>query len=194
MGVFKVMAEDIADSVKREEILHRIYEGNALVEECIQGCDQLQAFHPQSLNTVRVVTVKDGNEPKLFGSFFRMGRGDSVVDNAHAGGVFAHVDIEKGILDSDAITTDGEVFQHHPDTGIVIKGFQIPNWNLISETCKEAHRLCDNFIVGWDVTVNKNGEVDFIEGNHAPDMDLMQSPLKLGVRAEFERALSNFNR
>ncbi len=191
-GIFKVAAADLENPEKRDEIIARIYAGKSLVEEAIQGCDELQAYHPQSLNTLRVVTVSDGKSPRVFGSFFCMGRGESVVDNAHAGGVFAHIDIEKGVIDTDAFNTDGETFSHHPDTGLPIKGARIPKWDLITKTCMEAHRQCDNFIVGWDVTVNASGEVDFIEGNHAPDMDVMQGTTKRGIRREFEEAFRAF--
>ena len=61
----------------------------ALAEQCIESCSALKAFHPLSLNTVRVVTVSNRKKSAVFGSFLRTGVGDSVVDNAHAGGLFA---------------------------------------------------------------------------------------------------------
>ncbi len=191
-GIFKVLPKDIEDEENKQEIMRRICEGNSLVEECIQGYEELQAFHPQSLNTIRVVTVFDGSTPRVFGSFFRMGRGEAVVDNAHAGGLYAHIDIDKGVIDTDAYNTDGEIFTRHPDTDLPIKGFQIPKWDLIKVTCIAAHSQCDNFMVGWDVTVNAKGEVDFIEGNHAPDMDLMQGANKQGLLPAFLSAYRRY--
>ena len=71
---------------------------DSLIEECIEGCAELQRFHPESLNTIRVVTVRGRSGIRVLGSFIRFGRGGAVVDNAHAGGLFAHVDITEGRL------------------------------------------------------------------------------------------------
>ena len=152
-----------------------------LVEECIEGCTELQSFHPKSLNTLRVVTILHNGEHEVLHSFFRVGVGDSVVDNAHAGGLFAQVDIETGRLVTDGISTDGAKLLKHPDSQIEFKGFVIPKWDMIKQTVlKAANSLPGLFICGWDVTVTKDGIVDIIEGNHGPDFDVMQSPLKTG--------------
>ena len=154
---------------------------NALVEECIEGCTELQSFHPKSLNTLRVVTILHNGEHEVLHSFFRVGVGDSVVDNAHAGGLFAQVDIETGRLLTDGISTDGAKLLKHPDSQIEFKGFVIPKWDMIKQTVlKAANSLPGLFICGWDVTVTKDGIVEIIEGNHGPDFDVMQSPLKTG--------------
>ena len=62
------------------------------------------------------------------------------------------------------------------------KGFKIPEWDTIVRSCCEAAKLTDNPITGWDVAVNKDGKVEFVEGNYGPDFDVMQSPLQIGVK------------
>lgn len=179
-GVFKVK-KDISLNDIRTLYDYCVLNKN-LVEEIIESCEELKAFHPQSLNTIRVVTISNRNNAEIFGSFIRMGVGDSVIDNAHAGGIFAQINIKTGKIVSDGINTDGGKFIYHPDSKLQIKGFKIPHWDIICDTCCEAAKLTDNPITGWDVVINSKGQIEFVEGNHSPDFDVMQSPLQVGVK------------
>ena len=184
-GIFIIPQAD-----KSKDWYSIVKENHMLVEQCIEGCDELQKFHPQSLNTIRVVTVVQDGTPKVFHSFFRVGSGDSVVDNAHAGGMFSQVNINTGILESEAIDVNGNRYAEHPDTGLTFIGFQIPKWNEIVKTCETAASILKGvFIVGWDVTILKDGTIELIEGNHGPDFDVMQSPLKLGIKNKIFKAI-----
>ena len=169
--------------VENQENLQFLYyqcvTNNVLLEECIKGAAELQSFHSQSLNTIRVVTVKG----RVFGAFFRMGKGNSVIDNAHAGGIFAQINVDSGIIESEGIDADGGYYVEHPDTHKQIKGFVIPHWEEIKAVCIDASRIVpENPITGWDVVINQAGDIEFVEGNHGPDFDVMQSPLKIGVK------------
>lgn len=165
---------------------------NLLIEERIQQCDELASFHPASINSIRVVTVRKGDTPIVFGAFLRMGCHNSFVDNAHAGGLFAQINIDSGIIESDGISVNGSLHTFHPDSLIRIKGFKIPQWDKIKAVCiKAADVIKENPITGWDVVINRQGIIEFIEGNHGPDFDVMQSPLKMGVK---KRLLSCINK
>lgn len=188
IGVKKVPKQDDANQIRA--LYEKCAQSNILLEECVKGCDELQAFHPQSLNTIRVVTMAFRGKAVLFGAFFRMGVGDMVIDNAHAGGLFAQIDINKGVIESDAITTDGMRVENHPDTGLKIKGTKIPHWEQLVEACLNAARQTRNIITGWDVVITDEGNVELIEVNNRPDFDLMQSPLRIGVKRKVLDTLS----
>lgn len=179
-GIYKIY-KDVDDKDDRL-LFESCVKNKMLIEQCIENCDELKAFHPQSLNTIRVVTISNKENAEVFGAFFRVGVGNAIVDNAHAGGIFAQININKGEIESDGINTNGEHFISHPDTGLIFKGAKIPKWNSIVETCCEAAKLTDNTIIGWDVVVNKQGNIEFVEGNNGPDFDVMQSPLQVGVK------------
>lgn len=186
-GVFKIVHGEIKDVTA---LYHICKESNCLIEDCISGCDEIQEFHPQSLNSIRVVTIASDKKSKVFGAFLRIGRGESVVDNAHAGGVFAQINVDTGIIESEGISTDGERFELHPDTNKKIKGYRIPRWEEIKRFCIEASLFVPNtFIVGWDVVINKKGDLELLEGNGGPDFDVMQSPLKVGVKGKLQHDL-----
>lgn len=189
-GIFKVSSKDVRDW---DALYSRCVEGNILLEECVHACKEIASFHPQSLNTIRVVTFSNKEKCIFFGALLRTGAHGSFIDNTHSGGVYAPIDVETGIINHDGIDSKGNSFVAHPDTGVVFKGFQIPGWNTIIETCKKASfQIPDVFFAGWDVCVLDNGRVELIEGNHAPDFDGgMQAPFKTGVKKRVREAFED---
>lgn len=182
-GVFKIHKE-IEDI---PSLYNRCVKENLLIEECVANEDAIAKFHPNSLNTIRLTTVSGG----ILGSFIRFGRHGSVIDNAHAGGIFAQINPGNGIIESEGIDTYGHRFLAHPDTDVPILNFRIPRWNEIVLTCMEAHKLIPEVpIVGWDVCVDSKNNIEIIEGNHLPDVDVLQSPLKIGIRAKVQSMLN----
>ncbi len=193
-GVHKLCFDSLSHD-DYERLLAEFKAEGTLLEETIAGGDALQSFHPASLNTIRVMSANRGTgRPELFASFVRFGRGDSVVDNAHAGGIFCTVDIASGRILSDGMDSEGRVYTEHPDTGLPFRGFQIPQWADIERACTEAHASVDIPFVGWDVCINAAGEVEFIEGNHAADVDIIQAPLRVGYRERFEKVCRDYIR
>lgn len=189
-GIFKTFQNN--DHKNDRDLYEKCVKDRILAEQCIEACDELKAFHPQSLNTIRVVTIANKEKACVFSGVFRMGVGESVVDNSHKGGVSAQINVETGIVETDGANTHGDRFERHPDSGISIPGFQIPKWKTIVETCCEAAKLTENPITGWDVVINKHGEVEFIEGNYGPDMDMMQTRYKTGAKKKIHALVKEY--
>ena len=190
IGVEKLPKQD--DPVKIKALYEKYSQGTMWLEECVKGCEELQVFHPQSLNTIRFVTMSFRGKAMAFGAIFRIGVGDMIIDNVHAGGFCTQVDIETGVVESDGATVAGVRVVRHPDTGLLIKGTQIPHWDDIVESCLRVARQTNNIITGWDVVVTDKGEVELIEVNNRPDFDGgMQAPLKKGVKRKVYDTLSD---
>ena len=189
-GIFKISAQKVENW---GELYSKCIRDIILLEECIQACDEIAAFHPSSLNTIRVVTISNQDKCEVFGALFRMGAHGSVIDNTHAGGVYAPINVETGTIDVEAIDSQNHHYSNHPDTGKPIKGFIIPCWEQIIETCKSATQTLPNIhFTGWDLCVTKDGQIEIIEGNHAPDFDGgMQAPLKIGVKRKLQQTVIN---
>ena len=187
-GIFKIVGKEVSDW---QTLYDRLQNENYLLEQCIISCDELASFHPSSLNTIRVVTISNGDCCEVFGALLRMGAHGSVVDNTHAGGIYAPINVATGTIDIPAIDANNNHYEVHPDTGKQIKGFHIPQWEQIVTICKEASRtMPDIHFTGWDLCLNKDGQVEIIEGNHAPDFDGgMQAPLKIGVKKKLQRTV-----
>lgn len=189
-GIFKIVGTQMEDW---RQLYDRLVEDNYLLEQCIVACDELATFHPSSLNTIRVVTISKGDRCEVFGALLRMGAHGSVIDNTHAGGVYAPINVKTGIIEIPAIDAHNNQYDVHPDTGKQIKGFQVPEWGRIVSTCKEASKtIPDIHFAGWDLCINRAGQVEIIEGNHAPDFDGgMQAPLKIGVKKRLQKTVKD---
>lgn len=182
IGICKIYKDD---TEKNTQELYDFYvRNNYLLEQCIDNCKELKTLHPQSLNTIRVVTIANKEKACVFSGVLRAGVGDSVVDNSHAGGVSAQINVKTGIVETDGADSNGNRYEYHPDSNIKIKGFVIPYWDVIVKTCCEAAKRSSLPVVGWDVVPNDNGVIEIIEGNHRPDMDVMQVRYKAGVKKQ----------
>lgn len=162
------------------------------VEELIVQHPDVAAFSPASVNTVRLVTIKDDSDIVHFMyAALRMGTG-GLIDGISAGGIFAPVDVETGQVIRDGIKFNNEVCEAHPVSGKRIKGFQVPNWESVLSAAKTgAERLKGARLIGWDVAVTQEGAV-LIEANSEANYKLAQLPYveeNLGVRFKFEPLL-----
>ena len=179
-GVFMVRKED---SHNWQELYDYCCENNILVEERLRACEEMEAFHPQSLNTLRVYTISKDAQCEIVASEFRVGIGDSVVDNASAGGIVAAIDLDTGTIISDGEDKAGHKYEVHPNTGKVFKGFVIPYWNKVVDACKEMSTVVPEMIfAGWDICVLQNGEVELIEVNSYPNVTGLQTAYHRGLK------------
>lgn len=180
-GIYKLRKEESGSDT--DAICRRLVNERVLVEECVRAEVSIEEFHPASLNTIRVVTFSNGTDAEVAGAFIRFGCNGSVVDNAHAGGIFATIDVTDGKIISNGLDTDGNEYELHPDSRKKIKGFEVPCWEKIVSVCLEATKVIPDLrFAGWDCVVLPDGSIDILEGNHGPDVDVMQSPLKRGIR------------
>lgn len=171
--------EKVSCNVNEEEN-KKLYEKimamkKCIVEEYIIQHDEVMKFCPTSVNTIRITTLNYENECRFLYAVFRMGRGD-VVDNFHAGGIAATVDVETGTVVTDAADLDGNTYEVNPYSDVKIKGFQIPHWDKVIESCKKANGRIEGVnLVGWDFAITQNG-AELIEGNPIVSYILAQIP------------------
>lgn len=132
-----------------------------------------------ALNTVRMVTCRNEvGDFEVTHASYRMARGrDSIVDNFHAGGISARVDLGTGELGRATDTgtrPDTDWFEHHPVTGARILGRRLPDWPECLDVVRRAHAgFADQVVVGWDLAITPQGP-QLIEGNKSPDLDIIQ--------------------
>lgn len=177
-----------------DKLYKELYESKAcLVEEIAKQHKDMNKLHPDSVNTVRLVTiVSDYGVPTVVAGVVRMGTGHNVIDNFNGGGIAAMIDLETGKICSSAINTEGKIYSKHPTTKTKLVGFQIPLYDEIIKMVKEASLVVkEERLIGWDVCVGENKPC-LIEANQFPAHDLYQ-PLpdenKKGVIPVFEEAI-----
>lgn len=171
-GVKKIDCKD--KDIK--ELYNELLESKTcLIEEVAKQNKEMNKLHPDSVNTVRLVTiVSDYGIPTVVAGVVRMGTGHNVIDNFNGGGIAAMIDLETGKLCSNAINTDGKIFEKHPTTNVKINGFQIPLYDEIIKLVKEASLVIkEERLIGWDVCVGEDKPC-LIEANQFPAHDLYQ--------------------
>jgi len=132
-----------------------------------------------ALTTARIVTMRtESGGHEAVCALFRMAVGDNrLVDNFHAGGIAAPIDVATGRLG--AATDWGLRPRHgwktqHPDTGGQIEGRVLPLWAETRALAERAHAAFDDrHIIGWDMAILEDGPA-IVEANGGPDTDMHQ--------------------
>ena len=138
-----------------------------------------------ALATVRVMSCRNETGGyEVTNAVFRMKRyADVIVDNYHAGGIAANVDINTGVLGEGTrggwgVVTDGW-YEQHPLSHTAISQRKLPCWEKMVDFVQDAHNRLfpDQVVIGWDVAILENGPC-LIEANKAPDLDIIQRAQK----------------
>lgn len=167
-------------------------EPKLLVEEGVIQHSIMNAVHPNSINTIRIIDLQQGDECITIAAFVRFGMHGSVVDNMVAGGSIAGVNEKTGVIETPIVDREGNAYEVHPDTGIRVLGMQIPMWDEILEMTEKALRHIDGLnYLGFDVALTENGPV-IIEANTLPGLEAYQvgyAQAKEGKLYKFEKYL-----
>jgi hypothetical protein len=132
-----------------------------------------------ALCTARIVTMRtESGGHEAVCALFRMAVGDNrLVDNFHAGGIAAPINVATGTLGA---ATDWGLRPrhgwktHHPDTGGQIEGRVLPLWAETRALAERAHAAFDDrHIIGWDMAILSDGPA-IVEANGGPDTDMHQ--------------------
>lgn len=170
---------------------HLLSTGPCVIEERIIQSPQLAMLHPSSVNCARVATFltgdKDHYEVEVFNPFLKIGRGASLIDNGvSVRGIIVKIDKETGILCTNGCDEASARFTQHPDTGITLKGYQLPDWDQAIQMVKElALVLPENRYIGWDLAHTERGWV-IVEGNARGQFIGQQMADSVGRKAELD--------
>ena len=171
-GVEKLYVKDFESPAA---MLDYIQENKLVVlEQVLRQHEDMARLHPSSVNTMRILTDLVDDTVHIAYITVKMGRGGGVCDNSGQGGVLCRVDIESGKICSPATDDYFNVYDKHPDTGIVFRGYQLPMVDEAIALAKKAARKVPQIgHVGWDVAITPDGPA-IIEGNDFPGTDLCQ--------------------
>lgn len=160
--------------------------GGLLLQPRLVNHPELGDINLGALSTFRVVTaLNEQEQPELIGAVLRMpSRADSPVDNFHAGGIAAPVEVATGRLGAASdmgLKYSTRWHDVHPVTGGKIDGRIVPYWPEVRTLVTEAHaKLGDRVVIGWDVAVLADGPA-IVEANGLPDQDILQRIHKMSL-------------
>lgn len=150
-----------------------------LVQPRLTNHPALSEINMGTLSTVRVVTATetDGRGRVIAAALRVPSKAGATVDNFHAGGIAAAVDLETGRLGKATdlgIRRDTRWHAVHPVNGAPIEGVVVPDWRQMVELAETAHaRVADRIVLGWDIGILADGPC-IIEANAYPDLDICQ--------------------
>lgn len=185
-GVEKIK---VSDYEPEELYNHLIKTERYLVEDVAKQNNEISKIYPESVNTVRIVTLNK----KVVAAFIRFGNLGNVVDNFNHDGMVTTINIETGIVEYPALDKKKNIYEIHPYTNEKIIGLKIPMWDKVKELCIEACSVTPEIgYIGWDVCVGEK-EPCLIEGNDFPGHDLYQLPIHrndgIGLLPIFKKAM-----
>lgn len=174
----EVSFEKMCDTLKKE------YPDGFVAEELIKQCKELAAVHPESVNTLRVFTVRFDDRIEFLPFAWRVGRGSACVDNGGSGGIFCALDDNGTIVST--CDEKGRSYDIHPDTKHPLIGFTIPRFEEAKEFSKElAMVVPSNRYCGWDIALTDDGWV-MQEGNWQGGFVAFQCPMQKGGRERLD--------
>lgn len=186
---------EISDNSKIVGLYEMLREGRQfLVEELIVQHPDISKIYPLSVNTLRLVTIKNHETVHVVFSSLRIGNGLR-VDNLNSGGMAVIVD-ETGKISSPGADKAGKAYYRHPITDMELMGRQIPLYQASVEMVKKAAmHIPELGYIAWDVAITETRPL-IIEANHFPGHDIYQfqvhlGPDKLGLLPRFEKAIAD---
>ena len=161
----------VSDTNQPIKDLFTSYKQSFIVQERLEQHPDLVKLNPTSLNTIRVLSYHRGNEVIILYAVIRIGRKGQIIDNETAGGMKADIDLLTGRIKGSAMGGPTEARMPKTDAGILTDGYQIPCLDKVLEVIKEMHIRIPYFnLIGWDMSVDKNGKPTLIEWNSAPQL------------------------
>jgi hypothetical protein len=157
----------------------RTSDQDVIIQTRLLNHEAIRDLSNGALMTVRLITLLDEKGTyEATHAGLRMAIGaNRLVDNSHAGGIIAAVDMKSGRLGQATdigLRPDIGWCTHHPDTGAMIEGRVLPLWpETIALACRAHAAFAPRVIVGWDIAITPKGPL-LIEGNGAPGIDLLQ--------------------
>lgn len=168
------------------------YPKGFIAEEIIKQDIRMAVLHEESVNTLRIHTICFDGSVTVFHPYLRIGRGNSVVDNAGSGGIFTSCNPENGEILS-VVDEFGRTFSKHPDTNFQLIGYKVPCWNEAFDIAQKlALHNSDVHYAGWDLALTEHGLV-LIEGNPRAQFIFQISEQK-GFRDELQTILNKYGK
>lgn len=156
-----------SDAERLKQLLLDPKEQNWIVQDLVKQHYEMAKMHPQSLNTVRVYTILLEDCVHILSASMRMGGNNSRIDN-----VSANSGIIAGVRENGALTEcayfdmlSGKTTNRHPQ-GMLLSEIKVPSFDKMLDTAKRLAQFTGHFrMVGWDFSVDEDGDIVLIEAN-----------------------------
>ena len=142
----------------------------AILEELLDPDPRLKPLTPEGAADVRIVCLL-GHPVMAMARFpTKLSRGRA---NLHAGAMGEGIDLSSGRLTS--AVWNGVRVDVHPDTGVRIEGFLIPQWRDILEIASEAQVASGLGFAGVDIVLDARHGPVVLEINRRPGLEIQNA-------------------
>lgn len=188
-GIEKIKIKDY-DSHELYEYLQN--KKLTILEEVIKQHKELSKVYPESVNTLRIITILKDKKVNFVTAFLRIGN-NSFVDNTCSGGMLTMIDLETGKTKYPACDANLTIYDVHPKTKIKLQNIQIPYFLDAKKLVAELAMIEPNLkYIAWDIAIGESGPV-LVEGNPYPGYYYqfpIHTPNKIGYVPTFERIIN----
>ena len=136
-----------------------------VVQKILRQHHKMAELNPDSINTIRVMTLLWKGRSQVLSSLVRIGTKGCRIDNPRTSNGFSCVLDRDGKMVENAYDRGWHPYKTLPN-GMAVKGFEVPYYDRIVDTVLQMHYRMPHFrIIGWDMTVTEEGEPIMIEAN-----------------------------
>ena len=162
-----VLVDSSTNEVFSEQYLNNNFGQNYVVQKVMEQSPFMEQFCKTSVNTIRLAVYRSvkTNTPSVINAIIRIGKDGSLVDNAHAGGMFVGVD-KDGIIGKYACNQYGEISSVFNGNDFAANRYQIPNYEKIKRFAEMvASALPHHRLLALDIMLDKDNEPVLLEYN-----------------------------
>lgn len=138
-----------------------------VVQRMIRQCSFSAAFNKSSINTIRMMTLRNPWDGKIVfcRSMMRMGVSDAVVDNMMKGGLCVCVG-NHGQFGRYAYDYDGKRFEEHPVSGLTFAGLVHPGYESMVKIAQTIHsKIAAYNLLSFDFVQRDDDSICVVEIN-----------------------------
>ena len=139
----------------------------ALIEYCVHFDPTFAEVSYQGVPDIRVVVYRGYPAMAMVRLPTRESDGKA---NLHQGAVGAGVDMGCGVTLGGVL--NDEVVEEHPDTGALVAGLQIPQWEFILETSAKGLEVTGLGYLGVDMVIDRDRGPLILEMNARPGLNI----------------------
>lgn len=175
------------------DFLKSISNRDWIFQERVENSAYYSSFHPESLNSIRVMTFREEMKIHVLYATLKIGNNYAKTDNAHTQGIYVGINLESGELMNNAFDENLNLYDRHPITGKVFQGSKVESIDDVIQLAIQAAQLFPTIrFIGWDIAVTPDGPV-ILEGNSSPGLTLIQRTNN-GLKTFYELAKKHVNK
>ncbi len=139
----------------------------ALIEYCVHFDPTFAAVSYQGVPDIRVIVYRGYPVMAMVRLPTRASDGKA---NLHQGAVGAGVDLGSGTTLAGVL--NDQVVDEHPDTGALVAGLQIPQWDFILESSARGYEVTGLGYLGVDMVIDRDRGPLILEMNARPGLNI----------------------